>query len=556
MVVLPSFPAGSPPSNSTRTSEEDSPLSFHDHWAGLTKGIDIGNNASVEKFAGQYGVNRGQVGADGVYHTMDNTELLAAAKSKYLPQFQANQPAGGANSSAPAGRSATLSLQPYMTSPPTSTAGASLAQAPLAAPTLSLHPYDATSHPASASTGKGEASALQPFSTATTDTVPAKPPYSSSTAASNGTSPSWPGQSATVSPRTSGSVPATPAETYSSNFSNTERLARSLATSIPSLDGPSYIRTPNPTVNINAENAARGDRDAYAAHAFNQWYSGLPADEAAKFQGNPSTNGMLRIVTNDGIVHDGSGPRDADNLAGIQKENARRHFMMNVLPGDAGYQQADANYKSARDFRIKGPSLQPYSVPPEDPQVGLDREKFAASNKLANDRLDFDKQNSHDKLDLDRQKLTQDGARSMAQGLATSIGRFGNWVTQQRQISAQNAKTSAEAEKSRRELAVKVQAERNKILTAPSLTDTERETALSQFDQHMGLADGQAGAAGAGRGATAPAQVTTSPTMGLPKAPAGGGAPPDNVVEQFVVAAGNDPVAAKALARAHGWTVR
>jgi hypothetical protein len=538
--------------------EDQSRPSFGDHWNSLTKGLDTNNNSAVEQFAQQYGVNRGQVGGNGMYHPMSNDELLTAARSKYRPQFEAKLASDPAAPGAtPPASSATLALQPYMAGPATGTTP-TVAPSPLTSPSLSLHPSDT---PPTAAGVPAQRSALQPYTTLASAAPSSKPPYSPSTASAINAMPSPAPNATTATTASSGATPSAPLQPYTTSLPNAERLAKTLdgglaSTSPPSPGGQSYTRTPNPTVNINAENAARGDRDAYAAHAFDQWYSGLPADEAAKFQGNPSANGTLRIVTKDGQVFDGSGPRDADNLAGIQKENARHHFMTNVLPGDAGYQQADASYKAARDFRIKAPSLQPYSVPPQDPQAGLDREKFVASNKLANDRLDFDRQNAHDRLELDRQKLTQDGAHTMAQGLATNIGKFGNWVTQQRQISAQNAKTSAEAEKSHRELALKVQTERNKILSAPSLTDTERGTALSQFDQHMGLTDGQAGGPGAGRGAAAPAQVTASPTTRLPKAPAGGGAPPDDVVEQFVIAAGKDPEAAKALARAHGWTVK
>ncbi len=75
---------------------------FNQHWDGLTSGLDANNNEAVEAFAKQHGVTRGRVGMKidtgtndmsggalgagirqtGEYHTMNNEELLSAAKAR------------------------------------------------------------------------------------------------------------------------------------------------------------------------------------------------------------------------------------------------------------------------------------------------------------------------------------------------------------------------------------------------------------------------------------------------------------------------------------------
>lgn len=105
---------------------------YNQHWNGLTKGIDPSDDAAVDKFAGQYGVKRGNITdlpANGVTpppRAMSNGELLQAAKQKYQPKFnsdilsqdqQYKNILSGTDPSVTSRVNQRLGLQPFQTAP-------------------------------------------------------------------------------------------------------------------------------------------------------------------------------------------------------------------------------------------------------------------------------------------------------------------------------------------------------------------------------------------------------------------------------------------------------
>lgn len=140
--------------------------------------------------------------------------------------------------------------------------------------------------------------------------------------------------------------------------SNPNALVGSVTPMAPGASGGSY----NSSRSTNQESADAGDANTYANTAFKKWYGGLAPAEQSKFAGNPGGVQGVKATLADGTVYDKTGPRDADNLAAIQQENARQHFTQNILPGDAGYVALQGKAQADRSARIAGVSPTDYQT--------------------------------------------------------------------------------------------------------------------------------------------------------------------------------------------------
>jgi hypothetical protein len=131
-----------------------------------------------------------------------------------------------------------------------------------------------------------------------------------------------------------------------------------------------------PAQGISAENTAKTRANQYAASAFDKWYGGLKPEEQAKFAPTGPVHSSMSITMGDGHTIDPaatggrtgivsssqSSTNDPDNIAGITRENARKHFTTQILPTDAGYQSAQTAANTATDARIQMTPLPAYQA--------------------------------------------------------------------------------------------------------------------------------------------------------------------------------------------------